>query len=265
VLAGNDTVVDFDSTQSDVLNLTGLINGTVVTFATVTGALNLSASATTASFLATSASTASTIIGGSGSDSITGGAGADVLSGGIGNDSVTGGAGADTITGGKGNDAIVLTENTSAADVVVFAGGTGTAGTTARIATLGVDTITGINLGSATTAVDQLQFSAADFGISGAAVLGTKVAVTGGPAANTDGNFYIVTAAPTKTGVDLNGSAAGVNGAIVFVGSATGTAGVAVYFTSNEGSFSTSTAVKIATLVGISTANINPTDLAFVA
>ncbi|NDC76025.1 calcium-binding protein, partial [bacterium] len=258
VLAGNDTVVDFNSTQSDVVNLTGLANGNTVTFTTVTGTLDLSASTSSAAFKATAAATGA---------SITGGAGADTLAGGAGNDSLVGGAGSDAIKGGLGNDVIILTESTSAADVIVFAGATGTAGTTARVATLGLDTITGINLGTATTALDKLQFSAADFGIaSGTTVVrGASAAVTGGPAANTDGNFYIVTSAPNGTGVDLNGTAAGARGAIVFVGSATGTAGVDVYFTTNEGSFSTSTAVKIATLVGISTANINATDLAFVA
>jgi Ca2+-binding RTX toxin-like protein len=267
VLTGSDTVVDFTSTQSDKVNLSGLVNGDTVTFTTATGALTLSASISSAAFRVTSAATATTITGGAGSDTLTGGAGADRLSGGVGDDSITGGAGADVITGGQGNDVIILTESTSAADVVVFAGGTGTAGSKDRVATLGLDTITGINLGTATTAVDKLQFSAADFGIaSGTTVVrGASAAVTGGPAANTDGNFYIVTTAPNGTGVDLNGSAGGASGAIVFVGANSGTAGVDVYFTTNEGSFSTSTAVKIATLVGISTANINATDLAFVA
>jgi Ca2+-binding RTX toxin-like protein len=214
---------------------------------------------------ATRGARATTITGGAGADTLTGGAGADRLSGGVGDDSISGGAGADTITGGQGNDVIVLTESTSAADVVLFAGGIGTAGSKDRVATLGLDTITGINLGTATTAVDKLQFSAADFGIAaGSAVRGAAAAVTG-VSANTDGNFYIVTAASTSSNVDLNGTATGSSGAIVFVGANTGTAGVDVWFTTNEGSFSTSTAVKIATLVGISTANINATDLAFVA
>ena len=264
VLAGNDTVVDYNGTQSDVLNFESLANGNTVTLTTVTGALNLSISNSTAAFKATTAATATTITGGAGADTLNGGAGADRLSGGVGDDSISGGAGADTITGGQGNDLIVLTESTSAADVVLFAGGTGTAGST-RVGMLGLDTITGINLGTATTAVDKLQFSAADFGIAaGSAVRGAAVAVTG-VSANTDGNFYIVTAAPTGSNVDLNGTATGSSGAIVFLGANTGTAGVDVWFTTNEASFSTSTAVKIATLVGISTANINATDLAFVA
>ena len=154
---------------------------------------------------------------------------------------------------------IVLTESTSAADVVVFGGGDGTAGSLDRMKTLGLDTITGINLGTAKTAVDTLQFSIADFGPFGAANLGTLAAVRGGGA--TDGNFYIVTAAPKVTAVDLNGTAAGASSAIVFVGAVTGAAGVDVYFTTNESSFSTTTAVKIATLVGLSTANLDASDL----
>jgi len=51
----------------------------------------------------------------------------------------------------------------------------------------------------------------------------------------------------------------------VFVRANTGTAGVDLWFTTNEASFSTSAAVKIATLVGVSTANVNATDLVFVA
>ena len=209
-----------------------------------------------------------TLIAGNSNDVINGGAGADSLSGGGGADTITGGEGVDTLIGGAGNDAIVLIETSSANDVIVFAGGaSGTAGTTARVATLGTDSITGINLGTSSTSVDKLAFSAADFGIAGGttAVRGSTAAVTGGPAANTDGNFYIVAAAPTATAVDLNGTNAGTGGAIVFVGAATGTAGVDVYFTSNEGSFSTSTAVKIATLVGVNTANIDATDLQFIA
>lgn len=192
-------------------------------------------------------------------DSLVGGGGNDSLVGNAGSDSLTGGLGKDTITGGQGNDAIVLTERTSAADVVVFGGGYGTTGSLDRISTLGLDTITGINLGTAATAVDTLQFSIADFGLFGAANLGSLAAVKGGGA--TDGNFYIVTAAPKVTGVDLNGTATGANSAIVFVGAVTGASGVGVYYTSNESSFSTATAVKIATLVGVNTANLDASDL----
>jgi hypothetical protein len=126
------------------------------------------------------------------------------------------------------------------------------------VSSLGLDTITGINLGRSSSSVDKLQFSAADFGIAA----GTPV-VRGG--ANADGNFYVVTAAPTGTGVDLNGTATGTGSAIVFVGASSGSAGVGVYFTTHEGAFSTSTSWKIATLVGVNTANLNVTDIGFVA
>ncbi len=206
------------------------------------------------------------ITGTSGNDTINGLAGNDTISGLAGNDSLTSGEGADTLTGGQGNDSLVLTETTSAADVVIFAGGSGTTGTTARAQSLGLDTITGLALGTNTTAVDKLQFSAVDFAISaGSAVRGSASAVTGGPAANTDGNFYIVTAAPTSTVIDLNGTSAANTGAIVFVGLTSGTAGVNVWFTTNEGAFSTSNSVQIATLVGVNTANLNTTDLLFIA
>jgi len=50
VLAGNDTVVDFNSTETDTVDTTGLANADAVTFTTVTGTLDLSGSTTTAAF-----------------------------------------------------------------------------------------------------------------------------------------------------------------------------------------------------------------------
>lgn len=256
---GNDTYM-VDST-TDVI--TELLNGgtdTVISSVTQTAlAANLEnlTLTGTAAINATGNALANTLLGNAGNNTLNGGAG---------NDNLTGGEGADTLTGGQGNDSIVLTETTSAADVVIFAGGSGTTGTTARALSLGLDSITGINLGTSATAVDKLQFSTADFAITaGFAVRGTAASVTGGPAANTDGNFYIVTAAPTTTGIDLNGSKAANSGAIVFVGATSGASGVNVWFTTNEGSFSTANSVQIATLVGVNTANLNATDLLFIA
>jgi Ca2+-binding RTX toxin-like protein len=194
---------------------------------------------------------------------LVGNSGNNLLTGGAGNDTLTGGNGADTLTGGQGNDTLILTETTlaSALDVVIFAGGSGTAGNTARVSSLGVDTITGIDLGTNTSAVDKLQFSAADFAITGRALLGTT---------SSDGNFYIVTAAPSSLPVDLNGTN-GTNGAntraIVFVGATSGSEGVQVYYTINEGSFSSNSgnAVLIATLTGINTSTLNASDLEFIA
>jgi Ca2+-binding RTX toxin-like protein len=107
VLAGSDTVVDFSSTESDTVTVTALANGDAVTFTSVTGTLDLSASTTTASFTATAATTGATITGGSGADSLVGSDVADSLTGGAGADTLSGGAGADTLTGGAGNDSLV--------------------------------------------------------------------------------------------------------------------------------------------------------------
>jgi hypothetical protein len=136
----------------------------------------------------------------------------------------------------------------------------------ARITSLGLDTITGINLGTGITAVDKLHFSTADFGITaGVATRGSATAISGVAAANSDGNLYIITANPTATAVDLNGTNSATSGAIVCVGAATGTAGVSVWFTTNEGAFSSVNSVQIATLVGVNTANLDSTDFAFIA
>lgn len=272
--AGTDAITDLSGLDVLVISSGATANATVSAAWTATSAssnsgtaniatsglaVNLAAvSGGSAGFRVTNGGAATTLTGSALADTVIGGGGNDKLVGGGGDDSLTGGAGADTIIGGAGNDSIDLTESSSAADVVVFAGGsTGAAGSLTRVASLGLDTISGFNPGTASTAVDRLQCSAADFGIAAA----TTVVKGGG---NVDGNFYIVTAAPTGTGVDLNGSASGTGPAIVFVGAATGTAGVRVYFTTNEQSFSTTTAVQIATLVGINTATLDSTDLAFV-
>ena len=232
-------------------NYTGISNTTTLNFSTA---------------IANPTAGNDTITGTSGNDAINGLAGNDMLSGLAGDDSLNGGEGSDTLTGGQGNDSLVLTETTSADDTVIFAGGTGNAGTTARALSLGLDTITGIALGTNTSAVDKLQFSAADFAVAaGSAVRGTSASVAGGPAANTDGNFYIVTASPASIGVDLNGIDVASSGAIVFVGAISGTAGVNVWYTLNEGAFTLSNSVQIATLVGVNTSNLNASDLLFIA
>jgi methionine-rich copper-binding protein CopC len=201
-----------------------------------------------------------------GDDVLVGTSGNDTIRGLAGNDTITGGEGADTLIGGQGNDWLNLGELRSANDVIVFSGGGGAAGTIARVSMLGEDIIAGINLGTRSGAVDKLQFSAADFGIpAGPASRGSATAVGGGTAANRDGNVYIISSAPTATAVDLNGSHAANQGAIVCVGLATGTAGISVWFTTGEGAFSTANSVKIATLIGVNTANLNSTDFAFIA
>jgi Ca2+-binding RTX toxin-like protein len=120
VLQGNDTVVDFNSSDSDTVVATGLAAGAIVTFTTVTGSLDLSGSTSTAAFRATAAASGASIVGGSGADSLVGGTGVDSLSGGMGNDSITAGAGADTVTGGKGADSMT---GGIGSDTFVFASG----------------------------------------------------------------------------------------------------------------------------------------------
>ncbi len=57
-----------------------------------------------------------TIVGGAGSDIINGGAGSDKITGGSGNDTINGGAGADIINAGAGNDTIVYDINDISVD-----------------------------------------------------------------------------------------------------------------------------------------------------
>jgi len=161
VLQGNDTVVDFNSTDPDTVVTTGLAAGAMVTFTTVTGSLDLSGSTTTAAFRATAAASGASIVGGSGNDGLTGGIGADSLSGGLGNDTITAGAGADTATGGKGVDSLT---GGAGSDTFVFAAGdTGQA--------TGSDTISDFAKGAVNTG-DRVDY-AADLVIGGSSSAAT--------------------------------------------------------------------------------------------
>ncbi len=243
---GNDTYV-VDSSSDAIVELTN--SGTDQVQATL-ASYTLSANLENLVFTGTGGFT------GTGNDlanSITGGIDADSLSGGLGNDTVNAGTGADTVIGGRGNDSIVLTETVSATDQIVFAGGTGAAGSLDRVRLLGLDTITGFDFGSSSSAIDLLQFNSDDFSLFGSAIRGSS---------GLDGNFYVVSALPSRKAVDLNGSNVNNTGAaIVFVGASTGNKGVNVYFTANEGSFSTATAVHIATLVGVNTSALDASDI----
>ncbi len=106
VLAGSDTVADYKGTQSDTVDVSSLATGDTVTFTTVAGALDLSASTSAAAFKATAAAAGATITGGSGADSLTGAGGIDYLFGGTGKDTLSGGAGNDVINGGDGSDSL---------------------------------------------------------------------------------------------------------------------------------------------------------------
>jgi hypothetical protein len=194
---------------------------------------------------------------------LTGSKFADSLAGGAGNDTLRGGAGADAITGGRGNDAIFLEEPAPSSDIVIFGGGTGGIGSRARVITLGTDNVSGLQLANGNSSSDVLCFLYQDFGIIGNPIRGSAAAVSGGPSANTDGNFYVITTLPNNISLDLNGTAGDTSGAIVFVGAATGTKGVDVFFCENEASFNAGSSVYIAKLAGLNTANLDSTDVTF--
>jgi Ca2+-binding RTX toxin-like protein len=118
VLTGSDTVIDFNSTESDEIVISGLTAGHIVTFTSVTGSLELSSS--TAAVLATAASSGASIQGGAGRDSLTGGDGRDRLFGGAGNDTISAGIGADSIAGGWGADRL---SGGAHSDTFVFSAG----------------------------------------------------------------------------------------------------------------------------------------------
>jgi Ca2+-binding RTX toxin-like protein len=105
VLAGNDVVTDFNSTQSDLIDVSALLSNDLVTFSSVAGLLNLSLSL--AAVKASAGSSGTEITSGSGADSLTGGLGADSLAGGLGSDTLVGGAGNDLLRGGAGNDTLI--------------------------------------------------------------------------------------------------------------------------------------------------------------
>jgi len=92
-------------------------------------------------------------------DTLDGGAGADTVTGGAGNDIITGGEGADKITAGAGSDAVILTEITSAADVIIINSVVGTSEDSGRTTVAnndndtGDDTITGFTWGTDTIEV----------------------------------------------------------------------------------------------------------------
>jgi Ca2+-binding RTX toxin-like protein len=203
------------------------------------------------------------LTGGAGNDILSGGAGDDLVNGSDGNDTISGGEGADDIIGGQGSDNIALLETNSEQDVIHFIGGKGSRGSIEIALSLGLDTISNFNLGNASTAVDVLSFSADTFGVTGSPVRGAALPILGGPEANTDGNFYIVSTAPSGTPVDLNGTSSSSDAAFVFVGTSSGGGGVNVFFTRNEGSFSTKTSVQIAKLVALNTSNLDSSDLHF--
>ena len=149
VLLGSDTVVDFNSTDSDTLITTSLIAGAIVTFTSVTGSVDLSSSTTTAAFRATASASGASIVGGSGDDTFSGRTGTDSLSGGSGNDRISASGGADTVIGGRGIDN--LSGGTGSDTFVFSAGDTGQA--------TGSDTVSDFAKGAVNTG-DRIDYSA---------------------------------------------------------------------------------------------------------
>ncbi|MGE5547687.1 MAG: matrixin family metalloprotease [Solirubrobacterales bacterium] len=83
----------------------------------VAGFEHVDASAATGAMVLTGlAAASSTLLSGSGADTLTGGASADYLSGNDGSDTLVGGAGADVLLGGKGNDKVTYTSTAATID-----------------------------------------------------------------------------------------------------------------------------------------------------
>jgi Ca2+-binding RTX toxin-like protein len=177
------------------------------------------AASTTTSFDITGSVGADSLNGSSAADTLTGGAGADVLVGGAGADTLTAGAAADNLTGGAGDDSIVLTDvGDTAIDTATFAGGTGIAGSLARVTTLGNDTITGF-----VTANDLFAFSITDFGAIDE--VGAIAQAQVGQLAN------VSTAINVANGqIDDIGAVDATSGAFVIVGANAGATTDALYF-----------------------------------
>lgn len=200
----------------------------------------------------TQINSANTLEGGAGNDTITGGTAADLIIGGSGDDTLTVGGGADQVIGGTGSDTIALGA-TGDADLVYFHGGSGTAGSIARVGGLGVDTITGFTGG-----VDKLYFSAGDFGALGTGgAVGAVIADQIGYYANT------TTALNTANAViDGNGTFANTSGGFAVVGSAlTSGTTVDLYFIKSGATVANTLAAEVTAgnAVKISTITLNGT------
>jgi Ca2+-binding RTX toxin-like protein len=120
---------------------------------------------------------ADTLLGLDGGDSLNGGSGNDVLQGGAGNDTLEGGRGDDSLDGGPGIDTLVYTSATSAQVVNLE-----TAHTLSFDATLGMDTLTGIENVITGEFNDAIRGDAADNRLIG---LGGADSLVGGAGADT--------------------------------------------------------------------------------
>ncbi|MFQ5764734.1 MAG: hypothetical protein ACE5GT_07395, partial [Rhodospirillales bacterium] len=159
---------------------------------------------------------ADTIIGGGGTDTLYGDAGQDNIFGYTGDDVLVGGTGDDTLTGGDG------------ADEFRFEGGAG-ADALAHAQSLGTDTITDYS----DTAADTFGLSDADFGLGAAGTL-------------TDGVDYFESATATLSAAPLDASGGNAGPAIVVLGEAAGSGGVAVYYTDDASAMTETNSYQIA-------------------
>ena len=115
-----------------VTGFTGLLLGTGITTATLTGAgaANLTGNAGN-----------NTLTGNSGANTLTGEAGDDTLSGGAGNDILSGGAGTNTLVGGSGSDTARFSGNRADYTIVVGGGGIIVTGPTSTDTITSVETL----------------------------------------------------------------------------------------------------------------------------
>jgi Ca2+-binding RTX toxin-like protein len=128
------------------------------TTAVTTSTTKIDGSGMTGVFKAYASSVGTEMSGGTKGDTLTGGNGADIIDGNDGNDTLTGGAGNDTINGGAGDDTIA---GSGGLDILTGGAGNDTFHiTTAATQTTATakDTIKDFDGGTATTAVDKIEF-----------------------------------------------------------------------------------------------------------
>ena len=78
--------------------------------------------------------------------------------------------------------------------------------------------------------------------------------------------YFETTSALTGTGVDLGGGTDTSSGAaIIVIGAATGTAGVDVFFTTDQTNASTSNSYQIASVSGVNTGDVDETDFTLIS
>lgn len=161
---GTDTVSDLSTLVIDTAQLASGTDSFVVSGAAATSAVTL-----------TGTLLDDTLTGSAYNDTLVGGAGADTITGGTGNDTITAGEGIDHINAGAGADTIVLTESTSAADVILYTSlSDGSAAGSGAGTFSGFDVVTGFKSGTDSIIFDG---GAVDFNTTIATPLSTAGAV----------------------------------------------------------------------------------------